>query len=404
MRRRRPELAYSYMTWLASSSSGGSAEVDPLTVIKCAGCLVVVFNLALAGMSSNEPSVRSDYGEIDGTCPAPSLFRSSSDVASSFATNPRLFAWKKTVELGRRDADDNFQPSGYKLVDQTCSFLPGRPSFHLLDGDDEVVASVVSIRGLSKMSLEVYDCGANLLATVRKHHLSIGYLALDIKDNSNNLSATIVYDRNLISGDQMNIYGVGDLQDKVLSTITHSHSGHQWSIVMNANGEDVGPGGDERVIAAIATYVIWDQLKRDGFSDVCNFSIVWLEISGAILLSGLGLKTAVYAARHKDWAGPPNRKGVRAVESERRSATHEKLGPGIEWRSHETRLLPSAEPVFCPPQQQTRPADGGPPVLCMVCFDTHCKCPPASAGVGPAGTPRGAAVLCPRCFDIPCAC
>ncbi len=54
-------------------------------------------------------------------------------------------------------------------------------------------------------------------------------------------------------------------------------------------------------------------------------------------------------------------------------------------------------------EQQRSPADDGQPVLCMVCFDTHCKCPPG-AGAGPAGTPRGAAALCPRCFDIPCSC
>jgi hypothetical protein len=50
--------------------------------------------------------------------------------------------------------------------------------------------------------------------------------------------------------------------------------------------------------------------------------------------------------------------------------------------------------------QQRRPVDGGPAVLCMVCFDTHCKCPPA----GSSRASRGAAVLCPWCFDIPCSC
>ena len=45
-------------------------------------------------------------------------------------------------------------------------------------------------------------------------------------------------------------------------------------------------------------------------------------------------------------------------------------------------------------------------VLCMACFDTHCKCPGGGGGGGggPRGTPRGAAALCPRCFDIPCVC
>ena len=46
-------------------------------------------------------------------------------------------------------------------------------------------------------------------------------------------------------------------------------------------------------------------------------------------------------------------------------------------------------------------------VLCMACFDTHCKCPGGAGGGGGGGapgTPRGAAALCPRCFDIPCVC
>ena len=48
--------------------------------------------------------------------------------------------------------------------------------------------------------------------------------------------------------------------------------------------------------------------------------------------------------------------------------------------------------------QQRSPVHGQ-PVLCMACFDTHCKC-----SAGPPGSPRGAPALCPRCFDIPCAC
>eukprot|EP01043_Picozoa_sp_COSAG02_P020155 COSAG02_NODE_987_length_15443_cov_8.132625_9_plen_311_part_00 len=55
-------------------------------------------------------------------------------------------------------------------------------------------------------------------------------------------------------------------------------------------------------------------------------------------------------------------------------------------------------------EQQRSPAGDGQPVLCMVCFDTHCKCPPGGAGAGAPRTPRGTAALCPRCFDIPCSC
>ena len=48
--------------------------------------------------------------------------------------------------------------------------------------------------------------------------------------------------------------------------------------------------------------------------------------------------------------------------------------------------------------QQRSPVQGQ-SVLCMACFDTHCKC-----SAGPPGSPRGAPALCPRCFDIPCVC
>ena len=256
-------------------------------------------------------------------------------------------------------------------------------------------------------SLEVYDCGAKLLATVTEQR--------DIKDSSSNLAATIATDRHypLFGRDQVSVYvHAVRAGDPVLSTITQNWKGG-LDIVMNAAGADAGPGGDERVIAAIAAYMTWHppyrrhrrQNKGPSFWSADDL------LFRSILLSFLCLA--------EGW------RRQRPVRSERHFTEQEKFTLGIERRARGTLLQSSTEPVFCPlrhqssierlrrghtvggglaaggtrvTEQQRRPADGGPAVLCMVCFDTHCKCPPA----GSSRASRGAAVLCPCCFDIPC--
>jgi len=288
-----------------SSSSDDSSSAAVL----CARFLLLGCSIFLVWLSSHEPDLRSDYNDTNYTCPTPSLFRSSSDIAGSFATKRSYGSWEATVELGNRDADDDFESSGYKFV-VPCSYRIDRlgHDYDLLDDDDEVVASVIVDVFTRGWSLEIYDCGANLLATVEQQSLTRMGLELNIKDSSGSLAATTDYELHPVSGDQMHVHGVGDLQDTVLSTVTHNTfklGGQEWNVVMNdAGADDAGPGGDERVIAAIATYMTWKDLDngKGSFAGVCTYIVVSLEL--AIVLGVFGLAT-VCAGRWKEWRAQP---------------------------------------------------------------------------------------------------
>jgi len=272
----------------SSSSSGNDSPV-----VTCATCFLLVCTLVLVGLSSDQPKVRSDYHD---TCPTPSLFRSSTDIAGSFSTKRSWGSWEATVELGSRDVDDDFQSSGYKFS-VPCSYRIDRlgQDYDLLDDNDEVVASVIVETFTKGWALEVYDCGANLLATVQQQSLTRMGLELSIKDSGGKLAATTDYELHPVSGDKMHVYGVGDLQGTVLSTVTHNNfklGGQEWDVVMGAAGvDDAGPGGDERVIAAITAYMTWKDLDggTGSFSGVCTDIVSSLEV--AIVLSVCGLAT-----------------------------------------------------------------------------------------------------------------
>jgi len=284
-------------------SSSSSSDDTPTLVAKC---LLLVCSLVLVALSSHAPDVRSDYDDTNHTCPTASLFRSSSDIAGSFTTKRSYGSWEATVELGSRDADDDFEPSGYKFV-VPCSYRVDRlgHDYDLLDDDGQVVASVIVDVFTRGWSLKIYDCGANLLATVKQQSLTRAGLELDIKDGSGNLAATTDYELHPISGDQMHVHGVGDLQDTVLSTLTHKTfklGGQEWNVVMNSVGaDDAGPGGDERIIAAIAAYMTWKDLDggKGSFAGVCTYVVVSLEL--VIVLGVFGLAT-VCAGRWKEWS------------------------------------------------------------------------------------------------------
>ena len=241
--------------------------------------------LLVSALSNPGPTIRSDYDD-NYTCPTPSLFRSSSDVTSTFSTKRSWGSWEATVDLGTRDADDDFQSAGYKFV-VPCSYRVDRlgHDYDLLDENDEVVASVIADTFTYGWSLEVYDCGANLLASVEQQSLTRVGLELEIRDNTGNLAATTDYELGPINGDQLTVHGVGDQQGSILSTISHDTfqiGGQEWNIVMSAadGADSAGPGGDERVIAAIAAYMTWKDMDegKGSFSGVCTYFVVTLEV------------------------------------------------------------------------------------------------------------------------------
>ena len=64
------------------SSGGGNSS----GVCACATTVLLVCTLVLVALSDHEPEIRSDYDNINRTCPMPSIFRSSSAVAGAFST------------------------------------------------------------------------------------------------------------------------------------------------------------------------------------------------------------------------------------------------------------------------------------------------------------------------------
>lgn len=267
---------------------GGSARISAndreSNKYTCFLIVVLVLSLMMVAMMEHNPKVRPDYDTSNYTCPTPSFFRSSSEDAGSFATKRSVGSWEATVELGGRDADSDFLSSGYKFV-VPVSWRIDRlgHDFYLLDDNDDLVASVI-VDALTKgWSFAIYDCGAQLLASVEQQSWTRAGLELDIRDNIGNLAATTSYELHPISGDRMNVHAVGDQQDTVLSTITHdrSLSGKEWNIFMNSVEGDAGPGGDERVLAAIASYMTWKDLDKGkgSFSGVSVYFIVPLELA-----------------------------------------------------------------------------------------------------------------------------
>lgn len=263
----------------------GSFSTSEPNACAYAGCFAAVCGLLVAALSDSGPTIRSDYD--DGhTCPTPSIFRSSSDVTNTFSIKRSWGSWEATIDLGTRDADDDFQSAGYKFV-VPCSYRVDRlgHDYDLLGENDEVVASVTAETFTYGWSLEVYDCAANLLASVEQQSLTRVGLELEIKDNTGNLAATTDYELGPVSGDQLTVNGVGDQQGTVLSTITHDTfrmGGQEWNIVMSAadGADSAGPGGDERVIAAIAAYMTWKDMDdgKGSFSGVCTYFVGTLEV------------------------------------------------------------------------------------------------------------------------------
>lgn len=283
-------LICAYMQVGSSAHIGvGSSSASEPNACTLAGCFAAVCMLLVAALSDSGPTIRSDYD--DGyTCPTPSIFRSSSDVTSTFSTKRSWGSWQATIDLGTRDADGDFQSAGYKFV-VPCSYRVDRlgHDYDLLDENDEVVASVIADTFTYGWSLEVYDCGGNLLASVEQQSLTRIGLELEIKDNTGNLAATTDYELGPINGDQLIVHGVGDQQGTVLSTITHDTfriGGQEWNIAMTATdgADSTGPGGDERVIAAIAAYMTWKDMDKGkgSFSGVCTYFVVILEV-GVVL-------------------------------------------------------------------------------------------------------------------------
>ena len=290
------------------SSGGGNSS----GVCACATTVLLVCTLVLVALSDHEPEIRSDYDNINRTCPMPSIFRSSSAVAGAFSTKRSVGNWEATVELGTRDADGDFQSSGYKFV-VPCSYRVDRlgHDYELLDEHDEVVASVIAETFSWGWSLQVYDCGANLLASIEQKSLTRAGLELEIKDSGGRLAATTDYELHPIDGDKMNVRGVGAQQGTVLSTVTHKNfnlGGKQWDIVMNAVGAaGAAPGGDERVIAAVAAYMTWKDMDKGkgSFSGVCVYFVVALELASLPALAGIALcvftLSKACVARCEEW-------------------------------------------------------------------------------------------------------
>lgn len=291
-------------------ASGRSSKNSEPNLYTYAACFLVICTLIGVALIDQEPDVRSDYETLNHTCPEPSFFRSSDEVASSMTAKRSVGSWEATIDLGVRDPDGDFQASGFKFV-VPCSFRVDRlgHDFYLLDSGDEVVASVLAHTFTKGWSFEVYDCGAKLLASVEQQSWTRAGLELDIKDSSGTLSATTDYELHRISGDKLLVHGSGDQQGTLLSTITHDRSitGKEWNIVMNDAGEgDAGPGGDERVLAAIASYMTWKDMDggKGSFSGVCIYFIVPLEL--AIVLVVLAL-SKVCVSRWRDHRARPSR-------------------------------------------------------------------------------------------------
>jgi len=247
------------------------------------------------------------------SCPVPS-FGSASDGDSTFSTKRSWGSWDATVDLGTRVGDDGFSESGYKLV-VPCSWRYDRlgRDYDLLDRNDELVASVIADSFAWGWSLEIYDCAANLLASVKQESLTRAGLELEIKDASGQLAAAADYELHPISGDVLTVRGVGgDRQDAVLSTATHAPyelGGTEWSVVMHAaTATAAGPGGDTRVVSSIVAYMVWkdrDDGKGD-FAGVCQQIVIFFELAVFLFLfmlcSAVQLKREAQAKREQNLA------------------------------------------------------------------------------------------------------
>jgi hypothetical protein len=272
-------------------NTSGGGELSNTGACAVFGWLVCA--LALVALDGQTPDTRAGFeaaGSSD-SCPVPS-FGSASDGDSTFSTKRSWGSWDATVDLGTRVGDDGFSESGYKLV-VPCSWRYDRlgRDYDLLDRNDELVASVIADSFAWGWSLEIYDCAANLLASVKQESLTRAGLELEIKDASGQLAAAADYELHPISGDVLTVRGVGgDRQDAVLSTATHAPyelGGTEWSVVMHAaTATAAGPGGDTRVVSSIVAYMVWkdrDDGKGD-FAGVCQQIVIFFELAVFLFL------------------------------------------------------------------------------------------------------------------------